>query len=94
MKINELFELLETAIEAGMGDQEIRVATQPNYPLEGEIDGAGFTAEIDECECDEDGDETCNCTTDDKFWILISDGKGYASRSLWDGELRDWANER
>lgn len=48
MTVRELIEILEDFEEAHGEDTEVRLLTQPNWPLEYEIDSVKISAEEDE----------------------------------------------
>lgn len=39
MTVDRLIEILSDLSESGMGEREVRIATQPNWPFENEISG-------------------------------------------------------
>lgn len=57
-------------------DMEVRMMTQPDYPLESEVDGAKKKSEFDpNIEPDSD---------DDYLVITEGDDTGYGSKDAWD----------
>ena len=48
MTVAELQQALNQLVEMGMGDSEIKLAIQPNYPLAELVDGLWFDQEQDE----------------------------------------------
>lgn len=96
MTVNELKELLEALEQEGLGDAEVRVATQPNYPLQSHLSGVASSRMLDEyrkgeTECDEHGWYNCDECFDAKptepmVWLCeggqVYDDP-YAPRDLW-----------
>ena len=39
MTVNEMIERLQELADGGMGDSELRLATQPNWPLQSHVGG-------------------------------------------------------
>jgi hypothetical protein len=95
MKVQELYDLLEEAIEAGKADVEIKIAHQPGYPLAARIANVLVPGVNDDSErgCDpEDDDDECdgcmNCCDDYEesngvVWIAATDATEYAPRAAW-----------
>jgi len=80
MTVRELIELLEQYD----GAREVRLATQPNYPLAATVGGVAGEDEVDE-----EDDDGRRVVRDDKepdgpVFILEGSQLGYASKSLWD----------
>lgn len=78
MNIGELKEMLE-----GVDDNvEVRIATQPNYPLEFGVS----SADLYEAECDEDDDSTeveiNEAKADPIFYIAEGNSEGYLASSV------------
>ena len=48
MTVNELIERLQEVAEDGLGDSEIRLAFQPNWPLQFDIGGLAVPDDSDE----------------------------------------------
>ena len=69
MTVQELRDVLDQAIEAGLGDVETRFAYQANYPLQDKIEGVWFD---DDIENDEDGELRVDAT-----FYLVSGGQDY-----------------
>jgi hypothetical protein len=45
MTVEELRDVLSQAVELGLGDNELRFAYQPNYPLQDRVGGVWFNEE-------------------------------------------------
>lgn len=65
MTVNELRELLDALVEEGLGEATMRVATQPNYPLQSSLAGvcsSRMLAEYNkgETECEDHGWYNCD----------------------------------
>jgi hypothetical protein len=83
MTVNELIEMLGQYD----GDREVRLATQPTYPLEATVAGVAGLEEIDDV--DEDGQRVLDAADemepDGPVYVLEGTQRGYASKALWDG---------
>jgi len=77
MTIRELIELLEQYDD----DREVRLATQPNYPLEYTVGGVVGTEEI----ADDPDEDIVDADDDGPVWVVEGSQLGYASKALWDG---------
>ena len=82
MTIEELYEKLEELIDKGEGEQKVRLAFQPNWPLAFDLIGAISNEELDE------DDEELDSGTENYLWLVASQGNcrdnPYAPRDLWD----------
>lgn len=82
MTVSELIEMLQQHD----GDAEVRIATQPNYPMALSVDGvASLYGEADYD--DEDGDQT----TEGVVWIATGEcllENPYAPSGVWDAAQR------
>ncbi|QGJ94993.1 hypothetical protein SEA_REDWATTLEHOG_135 [Gordonia phage RedWattleHog] len=75
MTVGELIELLQQYDE----DATVRLATQPNYPLEYRLAGVADAGQVAEVQGDEPDDDTPNV-------VYLAEGSqvGYASKAIWD----------
>lgn len=85
MTVDQMIELLQEASERGLGDTNVRIATQPNYPMEVSIQNAAIVDESeDDCECESILD--CDCDEPESkpaFWIATSNNESYISNAPW-----------
>lgn len=94
MTVDELIESLQAISDEGYGESEVRMATQPNYPLATNLKGVVLDkGEEEECEvcdgvgcdeCPEDGDGP---GVDRLVWLVEGSScadSPYAPRHLWD----------
>jgi len=70
MTVTELRDVLNQAIENGVGDRELRFAYQPSYPLQDSVEGVWYE------ESDDSGDEDQEEAESDVFY-LVSGGQDY-----------------
>jgi hypothetical protein len=68
MTVGELKELLEGADP----EAQVRLATQPNYPLEARVSGLAFSEDLEEA------------PEQPTVWVLEGSSMGYASKELWE----------
>lgn len=85
MTVDQMIELLQEASDRGLGETNVRIATQPNYPMEVSIQNAAIVDEREQdCECDSILD--CDCDEDETkpaFWIATSNNESYISNLPW-----------
>ena len=80
--LGELIEALEE-LRSEVGDNaEVRLVTQPNWPLEYTIHGVTTGAAINQSEEDEGDDE--DVTEDNVVYICEGTQLGYGSKRAWD----------
>lgn len=77
MTVGELLERLDGVDE----NLEVRLMTQPTYPLESAVDGAVLASEItyeceDECECETA--EECQCGTHEESYKPVRDDGSFS----------------
>jgi hypothetical protein len=79
MTVNELIEILEQYD----GEREVRLATQPTYPLAHTVGGVAGEEEVDEE--DDDGRRVVrdDMEADGPVFVLEGSQLGYANKSLW-----------
>ena len=88
MTIDDLIEYLEHYRDEIGGDAEVRLMTQPNWPLEYTICGLASQDEMDE-QIEDDGEEeeaSEETADDDEPVLYIVEGRqvGYGSKRTWD----------
>jgi hypothetical protein len=88
MTLNELIETLEDLLQEdpSLGDKEVNVAYQQNYPLAGYVENVTVI--------NPDGDEDCTCEylkdcthqEEPKLWLALSDNQAepYAPKQAWE----------
>lgn len=76
MTLNDLIEELQDMLDNNpeLGDQEIKIALQPNYPLASTIANVTIIDGDDEVDDDE---------CEPQIWIAIDEARGYASKAAW-----------
>lgn len=89
MTVSELRDLLADL----PGDAEVRMATQPHWPMASQLRGIATGSSIaGETQCDEHGYYSCDdCTDDSVVWLVEGDSifdDPYAPRAAWDGTVR------
>lgn len=84
MTVNDLIEELTNLRDNGYGETNVKVAYQPNYPMEVEIDCLtgynGHKKYMDSGESDMKTDNPC-------VYIATSDYNDYSMRYAWDGNI-------
>lgn len=78
--LDELIERLEEYREVLGGDTEVRLMTQPNYPLECTVAGAISGEEMNSSDEDDDSDVESNQVV----YIVEDSNIGYGSKRAWD----------
>jgi hypothetical protein len=88
LTLNELIEALQEALEdhPDLGDQEINIAYQQNYPLAAYATAVSLVDqdnEDDECECETD--DECDHQGKPRLWIATTDqyDEPYAPKAAW-----------
>lgn len=83
MTVNELIERLEEYRDE-LGDVEVRLMTQSNWPFENGIVGLASGAEINEAENEDDPDDDGDVDDDDVVYIVEGQQLGYGTKRAWD----------
>lgn len=84
MTVNELIDELTNLRDNGYGETDVKVAYQPNYPMEVEIDClTGYNGH----KKDMNGDESDEKTDDPCVYLATSDCNGYSMKYAWDGNI-------
>ena len=78
MKVRQLIDLLSEYQE----DAEVRLVTQPHWPLEHGLDGVVSKSEIDAFEADDD--EDAPEPEVDVVYLLEGASQGYGRKAAWD----------
>jgi hypothetical protein len=80
MTLNELIERLEEYRDLHVGNCEVRLMTQQNWPFENAITGLVSGAEINEADDDDDA-----CVEDDAVVYIVEGTQlKYGSKRAWD----------
>jgi len=87
MNVNEMIELLEEIRDNGFGNDEIKLAIQPEYPLEVDIHSINVVTTMDfhseECQI-ADNDDDCECRPQpDVIYIASTSATGYTTSAAW-----------
>lgn len=82
MTVNELIERLEDYRDE-LGDVEVRLMTQSNWPFENGIVGLASGAEINEAENDDDPDDDGDVDDDDVVYIVEGQQLCYGTKRAW-----------
>lgn len=83
MTVSELIERLEEYRDE-LGDVEVRLMTQSNWPFENGIVGLASGAEINEAENEDDPDDDGDVDDDDVVYIVEGQQLGYGTKRAWD----------
>jgi hypothetical protein len=82
MTISEMIERLEEYRDE-LGDVEVRLMTQANWPFENGIAGLASGAEINEAEDDDDPEDDGDVDDDDVVYIVEGQQIGYGTKRAW-----------
>jgi hypothetical protein len=77
-----LIERLETCLDE-LGDVEVRLMTQANYPFENTIAGVTTGAEINEDADDDPDADSDEVSNDDVVYIVEGQQLGYGTKRAW-----------
>lgn len=85
--VNDLLALLEEAEQDGLGDAEVRIATQPNWPLQFRLGGIALRSDALMDDPDDEPTEE-----QPEIVYLVEGGQcrdtPYAPRGIWDNVRR------
>jgi hypothetical protein len=82
MTISEMIERLEEYRDE-LGDVEVRLMTQANWPFENGIAGLASGAEINDAENEDDPEDDGDVDDDDVVYIVEGQQIGYGTKRAW-----------
>lgn len=82
MSLNELIERL-TEYRESMGDVEVRLMTQSNWPFENTIAGLASGEEINDACDEEDPNDEGGMDDENVLYIVEGDQLGYGTKTAW-----------
>lgn len=83
MTVNELIQRLEEYRDE-LGDVEVRLMTQENWPFENRIAGLASGAEINDAELDEEDDDGGDVPDGDVVYIVEGQQLCYGTKRAWE----------